>query len=267
MTEERINRRIQNRFLLLTFLLTFNIIQIEGDEALIPSERIVNGKETLAKEFGFITSIRKASEPNRHIGGGSILDPKWVLTARHNFVDLNIHPDGTVTPDFFEIVVTPGYSRKLSKLKPRTKYKVKKYFCPNITSGKHQMMFDIGLLRMEREMKSGRYDRFYPPSIPLIELGSRLNFDKLTGKFAGWGLEKPDQVGQTKVLKKFDGKLKRVKCSDYYVGIEGPHVYCFFSDKSVVCSHDGGGPLVTKIGKNFVQFGIIVGGTPQCSDK
>ncbi|XP_014235576.1 chymotrypsin-2-like [Trichogramma pretiosum] len=197
--------------------------------------KIVGGLSALDGQFPYQVSLRLK---NRHFCGGSILAPRWILTAAHCLSGFN---DTAIT------AVTG--SRLLSK--GGNRYKSVKAI-PHELYNSLLIRNDIGLLKLERDIEFG-------PDVQPVKLPTQ-DFDKADypAILSGWGTtsypgDVPNEL-QCIQLRVID----QLECQAVSIRVTHRNICTLNKKGQGACHGDSGGPLVS----DDVQIGVVSWGTP-----
>ncbi|XP_074603978.1 chymotrypsin-1-like [Brevipalpus obovatus] len=212
------------------------------------------------EDFQYIVSIRPAEDPENHIGFGSIIHPRWILTVRHLFVSIN---DGDIK--FLKIVVVPKYDNWLRKLIGKEKFQVESYYCLPLMKGRSQTETDLGLLKLSKPIELGNGTKYNFQAVRMIGPGISWQNYKYLDKYirsAGWGslLGLSDNLRYLRII---SSNMRPVKCSSKLPTIRQPYGFCLANMFSSLCNQDLGGPGVIRADSD-IQIGIAVFGSPKC---
>lgn len=226
------------------------------------TEQLTKGGYRVKKgEFQYLVSIRNAKDTEKHIGFGSIIHPKWILTVRNLFVSLKTDPKDT---KFSNVVVIPKYGNELRDLKNREKISVTRYYCLPLMKGRTDVETDLGLLELSKPIKLGNQTQYDFQAVRMI----RSNFAWENYKYldnyvrsTGWG---PKCWGsKDKCLRVISSTKDPVDCSSDMGTIRHPYGFCLANAFSSLCSGDVGTPGVIRANSDIV-VGVAAVGSPKC---
>lgn len=216
--------------------------------------RIVNGGEAYPHSFPWQVSVEKNG---KHICGGSLILPTWVITAAH-CVHKEIVPD----PEQYQVVVGL-HERDDDSYDQR--YKVK-------TIIKHENYLhvltrnDIALLKLTRAVVLSN-------DVDLVQMPSPNSRDPRTGTLCtvtGWGATGsghalPNALQVTR-LPIADHSLCQRKNSQIYP-VKEESMICAGGVGTGGCQGDSGGPLVCLENQQYVLRGLVSWGDGECRTK
>jgi len=213
----------------------------------LPRFRIVEG--TSASPGAWPWQVVLKHRYKKHLCGGSVIGPRWILTAAHCFDHFNL-TDFTIiagehhfgTADVFEQEVT------IERLFKHPRYNIK---C--------RYNYDVALLKLNRALKYN--SRVGPVCLP--------NSDFASGSMCyitGWGTTNNGAESHSKVLKQARLPLvPRDTCKRSYRDLRS-YGFCVtkrmrcagYAEGGVdACKGDSGGPLVCERNKKFYLMGVV----------
>jgi len=214
--------------------------------------RIVNGLPAAHGEFPWQISLRHNS---RHICGGTLIAPGWVLCASHCFGrdnnpsnfkikvgDLRINGDDGSEKEIAvsKIIIHSGWNRRTREN-------------------------DITLIKLDSEVD---FSGPYIGSACLPNAGD--DYHGATGCWvSGWGLTKPSgNFVRPNILQKLQGKIWTDSAlKSRWGSMIRPGMIGFGTDRTSACMGDSGGPLVCPSKSRPGQFdviGVVSWGSGRC---
>lgn len=212
------------------------------EQRLLRIKRVVGGKKSSIEDFPYIVFLA-CSDNDFQISqarcGGSILSPKYVLTAAH-CIQLKIDKSSN------KCRVRAG---SVFANSGGTLHYVKNYTIPKdyrsedvIGYGSH----DIAILELEEPIK---FDRKTKMPIKMFEFGEKINHDEVA-ILSGWGQTTKDGPYPNELRSVRSKIVGKKQCLKYYYGGIHNDELCVFhpvrNEKHSACSGDSGGPLVIK---------------------
>ncbi|MEM6914315.1 MAG: serine protease [Pseudomonadota bacterium] len=227
--------------------------------------RVMGGCPTSIEEFPWQVSLFSVGGTNRrqaHFCGGTVIDPMWVLTAAHCI-------DDYVPTDPSPIAVYLGSTSLTgggAVIDVETIYAHPDYL--GVGSD------DIALLRLASPANvptvslssgglSARIERLGTDAV-VVGWGNAPGAFQITGTVGGKGpgarVETQDRFGTSSVL--LAAQIPLVPIADCDEEDDG-EVLCagFQSQMTDACAGDSGGPLLVRDGAQYVQVGVVSGGT------
>ncbi|XP_026054746.1 granzyme-like protein 1 [Carassius auratus] len=219
-----------------TAVTTLHITVVAGDD-------IINGKKALKNSLQYMVSVQ---ENKKHICGGFLIYPQYVLTAAHCASE--------------EMTVVVG-DHNISPSKNLKRFDVVRQFIPK-TFKNVKMGDDVMLLKISRKVVLG--GKVKTVKIPHQHYSVKSNTQCLV---AGWGSTKqPEFVNDLLALNVTTVDIRDCKeaWKKYKENITRlpPNVICAggYKQNSGVCLGDSGGPLVC----NSVAVGIVSFNIKEC---
>ncbi|XP_076664770.1 chymotrypsin-1-like [Andrena cerasifolii] len=202
----------------------------------LPGPQIVGGKDAPIGKFPYQISMRKGG---RHFCGGSIISPRYILTAAHcvagvsNPATVTIHA-GTnqlnSNGDAYQgekIVSHPGYDSRL-------------------------LVNDVALIRVNRNIAMSANVK------PITLATGTKTYEGSSCILSGWGTTKaggsvPNNLQYINLMIE-----SKAKCRQVHSNVQDSHICTFTKYGEGACNGDSGGPLVV----NGVQVGVVSFGIP-----
>lgn len=220
------------------------------------SSRIVGGQDAPDGEWPWHVSILVDFSP---VCGGSLIDEQWVLTAA-SCVD--------ASDSIQQYTVLLGAHQLLNLSRNVEFYPLQKILIHSNFLGKVGSPADIALLKLASPVP------FTSRILPVCLPQSYDDFSRNTNCWiAGWGdTGKDEQLSTPLTLQKAKVPIiSRTDCNNFYNGIpvrglkEDPiksDMICtgYTQGRKSPCKGDGGGALVCKVGRRWIQAGIVTWG-------
>ena len=206
--------------------------------------RIVGGQPAKAGSWPWQVSLKKEGS---HFCGGSMIAPRWVLTAAHCVDDLR--------PEDFKVLVgtqdlkAGGQYIDVISVQPHKQYR-EVYFNDN----NQGLVNDIALLELDE-----------PANVPTVPMpsASRATAVARAGGLAtvtGWGTLSPGGSISPQLMQVEVPLVDDETCRDTYPNSEIDYrSLCagFPEGGKDSCQGDSGGPLVVRSGDEWVQVGVV----------
>ncbi|XP_026283049.1 trypsin alpha-like [Frankliniella occidentalis] len=221
--------------------------QLNANSGLLPAHKkmqIVGGMAADIKEFGHQVSWLRAG---RHMCGGSIITPEYIITAAHCCVELNL----TISEVLAGSTIIP------SKGRGQVAQIVDVYAHPDFDPMTYTS--DIAVLKVYPPFRMDESVR----SIPIIDPANSPH----TGDpvyVTGWGKLSEFSSTAATILQKVKVQMKDFETCKARYG-EIPMVltdttFCAAADGKDACQGDSGGPLIYKMGDKDYLLGIVSSG-------
>ncbi|CAG9801228.1 unnamed protein product [Chironomus riparius] len=234
----------------ITNLLIIFVIQFNSSEVASQSKgslrRILNGREAELRQFPYMVSIRYRNS-SKHVGGGALINPKFVLTAATAVSNFQ-------TP--YDIEMHMGVVNIKNKMEPPgwTTYGNTLHVHPEFSP--RNFAYNLALVESDRSVPRCR---IYFGSIAPIFIDTFRQNDNFEGMIAGWGAKDEKQGPSASTLQystvnvvNQDNCFTNDTLSRSRIIIDQSlymsEFYCVIETSSGACTTDVGGPLVRPTG-------------------
>ncbi|KAK3740262.1 hypothetical protein QZH41_017826 [Actinostola sp. cb2023] len=212
------------------------------------SARVVNGQNASPHAWPWQISLRVNG---RHICGGSLIRPDWVLTAAH-CVDRNPSPSGYT-------VVVGAHTRTGSTSVQQT-FRLRQLF-KHENFNMRQLRNDVALLQLERAAQiSSKVNTVCLPSGGQAQTGAQCYI-------TGWGRTVGGGSAATTLQQAMLPVASHSDCSRVngkLVAVDQRSMICAGGRGKGGCQGDSGGPFVCNEGGRWVLRGAVSWGHGQC---
>jgi len=229
--------------------------------------RIVGGSQVSPNEFPFAVNVNTEWEYNGYMYGGgcggSIVSPKYVLTAAHC-----VHNSRFGWANAQNMEIFAGMIDTNKKNTPPTQaVKVSRYF--KLPYNPQTMEHDLVILELSTELRMGADVKAI-----CIDSGNAGTYAGTYGKIMGWGYSNYGASGARtdtipNMMQKLDVEIisnqECVKMSYNPMNNSNQRVCIAYRNNKIgACMGDSGGPLIVKSGANYRQIGLLSHGSSPC---
>ncbi|XP_076033134.1 trypsin 3A1-like [Oratosquilla oratoria] len=232
-------------------------------KSVVSPDRIAGGDAVNIEMFPWQASLRDSFHGFKHFCGGSLIKPRWVLTAASCF--LNRPKKGQLfasrsTYSYFGITKLGEEDGAIVKQTKRKHH----YFHPQFNSKTYE--YNVALLRIIEMVK---LDEFPLP----VCLGDQ--YDYRVGDSAittGYGVTSVVPPSDSRDLMMINTKIQnddlcKVALNDTEKQFHPHTQLCTYSRRRSACQKDEGGPLVVYSKGRYIQIGIVSSWPELCADE
>ncbi|XP_070492478.1 transmembrane protease serine 12-like [Chironomus tepperi] len=228
------------KILLIIFVILFNSFDVESQPK-GSLRRILRGQKAELRQFPYVVSIRYRNS-SKHVGGGALISPKFVLTA------------ATVVSNFktpYDVELHMGIVNIGNKLEPPGWTTHGKALHVHPEFAPRNFAYNLALVEA---VKNVPRCRIYFGSIAPIFIDTFRQNDKFEGIIAGWGAKDEKQGPSSEILQYSSVNVVHPEScftNDTYsrsrIIIDQrdymSEFYCVIETSSGACTTDVGGPL------------------------
>lgn len=226
-------------FLLLCMLSTLSFATIPDDTSL---QRIIGGRDLAQGKQPWLVSLQDDRE---HFCGGSLIAPRWILTAAHCLENYTQRTLDRLTIQFNTVNITGSTHTQFA-------HAAHLYCHPN-------SQVDLGLIKLTRPVMN----------VPYLALADNdameeAAFSGVLATISGWGVTREGSYSMPTTPKFTEIPLvPHAYCMMSYDDSISNHEFCagYANGGTDACQGDSGGPLVIMHNGRNVQAGIISWGS------
>ncbi|MCT4655151.1 MAG: serine protease [Cohaesibacter sp.] len=212
--------------------------------------RIVGGQSANINDWPWQVLVRASKGSRAAYCGGSIISPKWILTAAHCVIDKSGKP---MTSLGFKYRIVHGKNKPL-----KTKGMAVKKIIAHPNYNPRNFSNDIALIRLHQDIPGGAGRAIQLSSKKLDEVFAR---PLLCSTVTGWGAKAERQPVSSTLFRADIPLISFDRCNKAYPNSIGSKNICAGFEQGGIdsCQGDSGGPLVVRWGSSdrFIQVGVV----------